>query len=398
MLIAGIIIAQYLGRDLFGEYGIAKTTMLYVGGFANLGLDKSMTAYIARSLTTSPQNIRSLIIDAVQINIGTSFLLAVALAVFAEPVAIYLDAPGLTMCFKMLAVIVIFRSLQVTGSGILGGFGKYKIIGINNILSSIIMVVCAATFTYYWGLIGALSALAFSQAVNTTLNFISIYKYTKTLPKQVRYSQKKELVIVSSPLALVDISYTITHWFSAAILTKFAGLGQMGLYSAASQWYAVILIIPGLLINVILSHLSKTSADEVAHYRLLKRLLLVNLVCTALPFTIVYVLAPWITSLYGSSFANLTSILRVLMFAAFFQCISNVFYSEFIAKKYTWQVFIIRLLRDILSLGLCYWLIMRFGRETGAIDYAVSSVIMSALYLIALYLGYKIIERRKLKS
>ena len=37
-MLAGIVIANFLGVDAYGEFGIVKTTMLYIAGFATLGL------------------------------------------------------------------------------------------------------------------------------------------------------------------------------------------------------------------------------------------------------------------------------------------------------------------------------------------------------------------------
>ena len=43
LLIAGIIIARFLGKDLYGEYGIVKTTMFYIAAFSTFGLGYTST-------------------------------------------------------------------------------------------------------------------------------------------------------------------------------------------------------------------------------------------------------------------------------------------------------------------------------------------------------------------
>ena len=37
-LIAGILVARFLGKDIYGEYGIIKTTLIYIEIFSTFGL------------------------------------------------------------------------------------------------------------------------------------------------------------------------------------------------------------------------------------------------------------------------------------------------------------------------------------------------------------------------
>ena len=50
LLIAGIIIARYLGKDVYGEYGVVKTNMFYIAGFSTFGLGLTSTRFIAKYL------------------------------------------------------------------------------------------------------------------------------------------------------------------------------------------------------------------------------------------------------------------------------------------------------------------------------------------------------------
>ena len=51
LLLAGIIIARLLGKDLYGEYGFIKTTMFQFAAFATLGLGYTATKFIAQYKT-----------------------------------------------------------------------------------------------------------------------------------------------------------------------------------------------------------------------------------------------------------------------------------------------------------------------------------------------------------
>ena len=46
-LVSGIFVARFLGKDIFGEYGIIKNTILTIGVFSTFGLGYTTTKYIA---------------------------------------------------------------------------------------------------------------------------------------------------------------------------------------------------------------------------------------------------------------------------------------------------------------------------------------------------------------
>jgi len=58
MLLAGIIIARFLGKDLYGEYGVVKTTMFYIASFATFGLGFTSTKYIAQFMNEKCEYVR----------------------------------------------------------------------------------------------------------------------------------------------------------------------------------------------------------------------------------------------------------------------------------------------------------------------------------------------------
>ena len=382
LLIAGIIIARFLGRDLYGEYGLVKTTMLYIGVFASFGLGTTATKFIASAVNDAHCYLNSLIRDILFITLGFSSLLALLLLLFATHIAEFLEDPNLTTPLRFLGPIIISASINKAQYGILGGFKKYKTIASNNVISSFLMLVLACFATYYYGLWGSLSALLISQVINAVLNFFSLQRIRNTLLNQQRKTNYSTLIKFSFPIALQDFSYTLTNWGGSLIIVKFSSMGQLGIFTASSQWQSIVLMIPSLLVNVILSHLSSAANDDRRQISLIKRLLSVNFLCTFIPFIIVYFAAPYVIRLYGISFSGMTDILRILVFSSIFMCCSNVFNSALISRGKNWILFSSRIFRDMLLLGLTYYLIQALGRDTGAMDYAIASVITSIIYFL----------------
>ncbi len=395
LLLAGIAIARYLGRDVYGEYGVVKTNMFYLAGFSTFGLGLTSTRFIAKYLGRDDSNIRNIIDVATRVSLGFSTLLAFILVVFAKPLAIFLNEPGMVVPFRFLSFIIIIRSLGTTGNGILAGLGRFKNIGINSIISGTLMLASCVPLTYYYGLSGSFISLALSQVCNTALNYIIIIKQRRLYPKSQNSSIGRELVVFSFPVAMQEISYSVCNWAGILALTKLSTLGEVGIYSASAQWNAIILFIPGLLNNVVLSHLSKTESAN-RHQQKLRMLLMVFFVCTLIPFLIVYFFAPFIASFYGNEFGGMVSVIRLLTFATIPICCSDVFKSELLASGHPWMLFSVRCVKDVVFVLLVVLLLNSLSASNigGADIYAYANLGISILFFFSLFVCYQLTKKQ----
>ncbi|BDF56854.1 MULTISPECIES: oligosaccharide flippase family protein [Butyricimonas] len=394
LLLGGIFIARFLGKDLYGEYGVIKATMFNIASVATFGLNFTSTKYIAEFKQYDQSRLKAICQGALSITLITGIILAILLFIYAQTLAIYLDAPRLKIAFQVLGIIIVLKAVVTTQSGILAGFGVFKIIAQNSMWSGVVFFLMCIPMAYWGGLQGALGALLFSQAFNCCKNYVSLHYIMKKLPGQHTCNFVKELFRFSLPIALQEISINICNLGGVFLITKLSSLGELGIYSATNQWEIFITFIPVLLSNVILSHLSNSTNDRVRHNRTMKIMLLVNFVCTLIPFIIVYCLSRWIVSWYGATFTGMASVLNVVILAAIFNCCSNVFRAEFISIGKNWQFFGIRFLRDILLLVLAYILIQRNSGENAAFYFAIAYVISSISYLMFLFIVYLLITRK----
>ena len=394
LLLAGIVIARLLGKDIYGEYGLVKTTMLYIAGFATFGLGLTSTKYIAYYYQDKSQHLGILIRDSLQITLAFSGFIALLLTIFAHALAVYLHEENLTLVFRLLGVIIIAKACITTQNGILAGVKRFKTIAQNSMLSGVLMLILSSALTYIFGLKGAISALLVTQLFNAFINQISLHKVLTSIEKAKpvdRTSFKSELIRFSFPIALQESSFTICNWLGVMILTRLSTTGEVGLYTAAGQWNAIILFIPNLLINVVLSYLSGSVNNQDEHKRTIQKMLAVNFGCTLIPFLIVYTLAGFISSLYGPTFVDLTPVLRILTFTTIFECCSQVFRSEFIARGMTWIVFYIRFFRDVIIVIALYESLIWTEGLSGAYTFAIISLVATIFNFIVLGALYKYI-------
>lgn len=165
LLASGMIVANFLGKDTYGEYGVVKTTMVYMASFAALGLGFTSTKYVAQYISEDKSQVNSIIRSTIIIAFVSSSTMAIALMLVAGGLSEFLGEPQLAGPFRYLALIIVLKALSTAGIGILSGFGSFKDIGKCNVVSGLVMLVAAVPLTYLGGLNGALLSLTVSQMI-----------------------------------------------------------------------------------------------------------------------------------------------------------------------------------------------------------------------------------------
>lgn len=385
MALAGaIVVARFLGKEVYGEYGTIRSTLMNIAVFSTFGLGYTATKYIAQHKKNRPELLKTITSYTMKISLVISGIMAVGLFFLAQYVAVnLLEAPHLTTPLRLVAVWIIFNSLTAAQIGILAGFSAFKSMARINMYIGFFAFFTSVVLTYFWNLNGALLALLFTQILNWYLNYKEVLRH---IPKNGTISKDtpflKELLNFSFPVALQEASYSLTSWLMILLLIKLSDYGEVGLYSAAMQWSAILLFIPGILRNVILTHLSGVSNESKKHNKVLKQTLLINFSATFLPFVIIYLLKDWIVGFYGVSFKNeLEGILTISLFTVVFVGLSNVYAQAYLSKNKNWLMFGFRFFRDFSILFLTFILI-RNNIFEGAKALVFSSLINQIVFLI----------------
>lgn len=395
LLVSGILIARFLGRDLYGEYGVVKTNMFYMAGFSTFGLVYSSTRYISKYIRSDSTRIIGIINNATKITFIFSTLLAVVLISCASYLESFLNTPGIAPVFRALSIIIVLKAMSSTGNGILAGLGEFKVLAKSTVISGLVMFCLCVPLTYLWGLYGALAALSISQLINFLINYFYIYKKSKSLPiYYIKEDSVSDLLKFSFPIALQEISYAICNWAGILLLTKMSSLSEVGLYTATAQWNAVITMIPGMLANVVLSHLSGASGHQ--QQALVYRVLGVYLFCTVIPFLCVYALSDYIVAFYGSDFSAMKTVLRLNIFITIPACCSEVFKAELIAVGKTWVLFTLRMLKDVVLVVLAFILLKMYNGLDGAYFYSMSSLVGAVVFFIGVLTIYLVNINKKI--
>lgn len=381
LLMAGIFIARFLGKDIYGEYGMVKTTMFHIAAFSSFGLSYTSTKIIAEYKNKDSSYLRSIVVTAINITFVFSLMLSILMFFCANVLADIVHAPQLKLAFRFLSIIIVFRALSSVCAGLLAGFKYFKDLGINNVISGMVMFFFTIPFTYLYGLYGSLLSLCISQVLLVILNIYKVYKIVICLKNQNNTNIYKKMFVFSIPIELQELSYIVSTWGASLLITRYASLGDLGIYTACAQWYAIVIFLPGLLQNVVLSYLSEYVENKIIHLNMLRQMLQVNFICAIVPLGIVLLASPLITSFYGETFDGMHSVLIILLLATIPVVLSNVYVANLLANSRIWILSFLRVSRDILSIVSLYLILIYTKGENAAYNYAVLSVVVAILFL-----------------
>lgn len=394
-LISAIVIARWLGADIYGEYGTIKNTLVYVAVFSTFGLGLTATRFVAKNKDASKEKIKAIVNASTLITLCFSTFMAACFFMFADSITSFLEFPEVENIVRITAVTIVFNAVLTNQIGVLSGFGLFKEIAKINVLVGVANFFLSIVLTYFYGLSGAVVALMLSNILNCLLNVFVVRSNLRVYPKSniPLSAVVKEMVCFSFPVALQESLCSVAYWAGTIVLVKMAGYYQVGLYSAASQWVAVVLFIPSFLQNVMLSYLS-TETNEESHNSMLKKMVMINLTATSIPFFVILIFSNYIASFYGDNYKGLNWVLVSAIGTTVFICLIQVYIQEYISLGKTWQLFFIRLARDSVSLLISYFLISTI-QKNGALLHNISYCISSLLCLFLLIIIHARIKSKK---
>ena len=387
-LLVGIIVANILGSTDYGQYGMIKSTLIYMAIFSTFGLGVTGTKYVAQYINERSDKVRFICNNILKITLATGLIMAFVLVAFAEVIANFMEVSELSSLLRLSALAVIFNAINSAQVGILAGFKAFKQISNNNIIAGVFNCITGIVLTYFYHLEGAIISLTISYVFNCFINWLSLNKILKDFPGDAKGNSTpivKEMVSFSFPIALQEGLQSISQWATIAVLVKLSSYAELGIYSATGQWTAIVSFIPSVLKNVTLSYLS---GSQDYHNRTVNIMLLVNGVTSFAIFLVILLLSGVISGWYGESFEGLAPVLNLMILSCLFGSMGSVYIQELISRAKNWTAFLVTFIKSCLIIVFGYLLITMVN-STGAYAFAMSSVLANVLYLTSLFFIYR---------
>jgi O-antigen/teichoic acid export membrane protein len=312
MLAASVLVARMLGKTGYGELGMIQSTVGMFGVFAGFGLGLTATKHVAEFRSSDPDRAGRIISLSWLVAMATGGLMSLGLLIFAPWLAGHtINAPHLAGILRIGAIILFINALNGAQTGALAGFEAFQTIAYVNLFVGLISFPILVAGVYFGGLTGAVWALAINLGFNWLLNHLALRKEARRyrVPFTFRGCDRELSVLwrFSLPTVLSGLMSGPIHWVCNALLVNQPdGYGQMGIFSAANQWYVMMLFPVGLLGQVMLPVLSERFSQKDG--RQSKRALIlgvkINLLIVVPLVLLASLASPYIMNLYGESFRS----------------------------------------------------------------------------------------------
>ncbi|MEI7838060.1 MAG: oligosaccharide flippase family protein, partial [Planctomycetota bacterium] len=311
-LVASIVAARLLGRDGFGELGMIQSTVGMLGVFAGLGLGMTAMKHVAELRNSDPARAGRIIGMAAQTAWVSGAVIAGAVALAAPYMAVHtINAPHLMLELRLGCLLLLFNAINGAQNGALSGLEAFKSIAKMNLYRGLFNFPLIIGGVLLWGLPGAVLGSVITAGSGCVIGYLMLRRESRASGIVVSYRRWREEAGVlwrfSMPAFLSSVMFGPVEWLLAAILVNQPdGYAEMGIFTAAKQWFIIILYLPGMVSAITLPILSNLwGENQLVRYR---RVLFVNsMLLTGLAAVIaipIAIASPWVMKMYGSSFSQ----------------------------------------------------------------------------------------------
>ncbi len=381
-LLTGIFLVHLLGKNIYGQYGMLRSTLNMFIIFSSFSLGMTATKYIAEFREQDKEKVGKIIGLSVCCISFLAIVLFVACYLSADYLAEYsLNSVALAPKLRIGAWMILFAVLNSIFTGIFSGFESFSVIAKINIVGAIILLAGSFIGAKYWKIDGALIALSAYLAGMLILSVIFLHRELKrnnvSICFRKCFDEFSVLWRFSLPVVLGSILVTPVLWLGNSILIKSpAGYAAMAGLDVINQWKTALIFIPSIIGRITLPILSNLKAsDRTADYfKAVKFNLLINSGITFLGAIVLSVFSKFILSLYGHGFAEYIVSFCIVMFTTVLNAANGIVGQIILSQNLAWWGFLFNVLWAVLFLACIYGFIVigNFGVLGIAFAFAIS--------------------------
>ena len=365
-----IVVANLLGRQVFGEYAMIQSTVLTVASVAQAATGYTATRYVAEFRSTDPDRAGRILGLCGLVATVSACVAAVALLAGAPWLAAnVLRAPHLAFALGLMAIVMLFTVMNGYQLGALAGLESYRALAITGMIGGVASMTMCSVAAWFGGLHWILAGLGAASAAQWLAAQRLLAWETARRKIMVRWrGVSRDFSALSRfalPATLSGLSALPAVWVAQLFLVRQpGGYDQLALYGAAHSFKMLVLFLPYVINNVGLSLLSHQRGlwDGGDYWRAFR----INIGLTAgtvmLGALAVILLGPWLVGMFGRTFGSAYPVLVLLMLATVSEALGVATYQVIhVEEKIWWALFGIVLPRDVGIVLLSYVLSPRYG-------------------------------------
>lgn len=392
-MISYIWVARILTQNVYGEFGILRSTINMFTIFAGMGLGATAAKYISQYRNTNPIKAGNIYTLSNLLIYFLATLFTLGIYFFAPIIAeSSLKAPHLCNDIRIGSIILFFITVNSVQNGALSGFEDFKSIAINTFISSCIQAVSIVIGCYINGISGMLIGWGIGCLSCYILNRKSINKHLvkNKITVYIKNIHKSDFNILwrfSLPTLLASVLVGPVLWWTKTFLASKSSYNEVAVFDVAEQWYTMVLFIPTALGQIILPMLTNTMEEGTIkqYIKLVKTNLIINIGISLILSMLVISLGPIILGFYGEGFLNVKA-LAFMMLTTVASSACNVVGQVIASRDKMWYGFSFNLLWAILLILYTIFFVGNLGYGASGLALAMLLAYLSHFVLQAIYI------------
>ncbi|MEP6763629.1 MAG: oligosaccharide flippase family protein [Gemmatimonadaceae bacterium] len=390
--VSNIIIANLLGKSVFGEFAIVLTTVQATAAFASLGVGYTSTRYLAEWRHRDAERAGQLLglfsrVSWIAAIISAALLGASSLGLANSA----LHAPSLGPAILIASASAVFMVRNGFLMGALAGLESFRSLGLSGLLSGTVYLALTVGGASYDGVRGAAVGLGLSLAFQCATLTVSLRRERRlqSLAQSAAsfLVERPLLMRFAVPAALSGFSTVPVLWAVQAFLARSPNaFGEVAVYSAGLNLLAMVMFAPTILNGLAMAWINRTNVVEgdAAYRSALRTNVAVNAAIVVCALLVMAAIGPSLLGLFGRDFRSGYVPLLLLLAAALPEAVTNALSQSLQKRERMWHSFLaINVPRDLVIVTAAFFLVPTYGATGAATAYLTGRVIaVCAMYLL----------------
>jgi len=390
-LIINIFLSRYLGKDGYGIYSLIISGIMMVGiSLVSNGFPQTLSKYISEG----KYELKAFVTKIFLMQIIESLIILVLYIVFSPLLSIILKEDDL---FGYLVIASFIIPTQAIVSFLVGLYNGLRMFGNQAALVSLFSffkVTCIISFTYLFGIKGAIFGFFMSTLF---VSLLFIFKARKYFTRRFNFSIIKDIMPFFLRITLFSIELSLLLSLDLNCLKLFLNYNQneqLGIYSAgaviAKTSFFLIISFSGVMFPIISNLLANDKLNE-AQQQIGNMIKISSVFLLPIVITLVFLSPVLVNLFYGVEYSSSSSIVSILVFSysilGYFVIFANILNSIGEVKT----INIISIITIAIDIILLYFLIKALSIKGAAIATTISSLIglISLIIILLQKIGIK---------
>jgi O-antigen/teichoic acid export membrane protein len=274
--IASILIARFLGPELYGQYALALVAPQLLYLFTDLGLNQAITKFTSTLKSKNETDrISNIIKHGMIARAGIGITIFILNYVLADTIATYLLLrPELGFYIQIASVSILFQVIFTTATSAFVGLDKTEYRAITTNTQAIAKAIASITLILAgFSIIGAVTGYTLGYAASAFIALPLLYlilRRNRTSSNGDDFKTNlKALFQYGSPLYVSVLLVGFFPVWKNVILAFFTTDTDIGNYKAAINFAALLIVLAEPITTVLLpafSKLNQTSNEKIQHF------------------------------------------------------------------------------------------------------------------------------------